>query len=245
MNTSTFIYQPHKIRVGELCHYLKTNLDGSYPEHIAQFMAAENRLEVFKYHPGGSRAGLVVAEMDWETFSAHRLDSWQQFAEGEKQVVATLNYTAETKAVEVSIPMSGRPPELTPIPFLPFHIYNFDLGSLNIAWRHLARPQTNFVVGIADPTFSDGPFFAYKGEVTITYEGEVVRDGVACWQYAIDGEGLEQRGGHIWVNQEQEYIQDMEIDLPDNPDWDNFKLRLTGVEQMSQEEWEAFCQSQF
>lgn len=238
----TFVYQPQRVRVGELCHYLKTNLDGSEPEHIAQYMAAENRLEVLKYHPHASPAGFVVAEMDWATFCVHHLESWQISQDGAKQLVANLVYNPAERAVAVSIPSMGRVGEKTAIPFLPFHIYNFDLGSLNIAFRHLSQPQTTFTIGLADPTFAaEGPLFAYRGEVTVAYVGDGVRHAQPCHEYTIDGAGLNHRGGRIWVNQTHGAIQDMEIALPDNPNWDSFKLRLMSIEQMTPTAWADFC----
>ena len=33
---------------------------------------------------------------------------------------------------------------------------------------------------------------------------------------------------------------DVEIDLPDNPNWEHFKFRLEGMEQMTAEAWETF-----
>ena len=74
-----------------------------------------------------------------------------------------------------------------------------------------------------------------NGEVTIAYTGEESRRGARCRKYSINGAGLENRGGSIWVNKNKGYIEDMEIALPDNLNWQSFKLRLIGVERMSRE----------
>ena len=81
--------------------------------------------------------------------------------------------------------------------------------------------------------------------MTVAYVGDELRQGVRCRKYKIDGAGLENRGGHIWVNKNKGYIEDMEIALPDNPDWQSFKFRLTAVQQMSREKWEVFMKEQF
>jgi hypothetical protein len=60
-----FRYQPNKILTDVVYHYLKTNIDGSDPEHISIRIAAKDRIESFKFHPQGTRAGLVIAKMDW------------------------------------------------------------------------------------------------------------------------------------------------------------------------------------
>lgn len=159
---------------------------------------------------------------------------------------ATLTYSVNDKTVEVSIPSLRASPERTSIGHLPFHVYNFDFGSLNFAFRHLINPRGSFVIGVADPTFREqGPLFAYRGEVTVAYSGDELHLGVRCRKYLIDGQGLEKRGGYIWVDRNKRHIVDMEIDLPDNPEWTTFKLKLIRVEQMSRQDWERFMKEQF
>ena len=238
-----FRYQANKISVGTVYHYVKTNIDGTHPEQISIYVAAEDRIESFKFHPQGERAALVVAQMDWTNFSAKRLQSWQVFARGERKLFATLAYAGGETTV--SIPSSGKADEKTAIRHLPFHVYNFDLSSLNIAFRHLINPRASFTIGLADPTFKETPLFAYKGEATIEYLAEEQHNGAWCRKYKIDGSGLEHRGGFIWVNQAKEHIEDMEIALPDNPDWQTFKFLLQRIERLSAAEWEAFIKAQF
>jgi hypothetical protein len=243
--TRKFRYRPKKITIGTVYHYVKTNLDGTHPEYVSTYVAARDRIESYKFHPNTMRAGLVIAWMDWETFSARRLESWQVFAGGEKKLFATLSFLRPEMVTEVSIPVTGRPTERTAIKHLPFHVYNFDLASLNFAFRHLVDPKGSFVVGIADPTFQEtGPLFAYRGEVEVTYAGEEEREGALCRKYRIDGAGLAGRGGHLWVDKRGGFFRDVEIALPDNPDWHSFKFRLTSIESMTRGEWERFILSQ-
>lgn len=245
-STGHFRFQPDKIDVGTVYHYLKTNIDGTHPERVSHFVAAKDRLEAFKFHPGGERAALVIADISWSNFSVRRLESWQVFRNGDKKLFATLVYLDDHRVTEVSIPPMGRIGERTRIGQLPFDVYNFDLGGLNFVFRHLIDPRKSFVIGIADPTFQDqGPVFKYRGEVTVNYEGEEIRHEVRCRKYRIGGPGLEHRGGIIWVNKTKGHIEDIEIQLPDNPDWQSFKFRLTAVEQMTRPQWEAFMKSQF
>jgi hypothetical protein len=211
-----FRFQPDRIPVGKVFHYVKTNFDGTHPEHVSIRVVDRDHIESFKFHPGKPPAALVIAELDWSTFSARSLVSW--------------HLDAEHRTVEIG--------------FTPWHIYNFDLASLNFTLPHLIDPQGRFKVGIADPDFGDGPAFLYKGEVEVSYLGEETRGGVLCRKYRIDGPGLQSRGGFLWVNQAQGHIEDAEIDLPDNPAWSQFKFRLTGVETMDQATWEAFQKEQ-
>lgn len=243
---ATFRYRPNKAVTGVVYHYLKTNIDSTNPEHISLYFASRDRLESFKFHPGGSRAALVIATMDWSIFSVKTLESWQVFKDKDKVLAATLTYRPESKDVAVALPFMNRATEYVAIPFLPFHVYNFDFSSLNFAFPHLIDPRKPFKVGVSDPTFrEEGPAFHYRGEVDVVYVSDEVRDGVACRKYRIDGPGLENKGGTIWVNQRSGYFHDVEIMLADNPDWETFKFKLQKVEPMNPGQWEAFMKAQF
>ena len=236
-----FRYQPEKIVVGTTYHYLKTNIDGTNPEHVSLYVAAKDRIEAFKFHPGQSPAALVIAEIDWSTFSTKRLESWRVSTDGNKQLFATLKYSGAEKAALVEIPSLGRSAEKVAISHLPFHVYNFDLASLNFAFRHLIDPETGFTIGIADPAFEQqGPIFKYRGEAEVSYVGYEPRLNIPCRKYKIDGAGLENKGGFIWVDKGDGSIVDMEIALPDNPDWQSFKLRLKRVQMLDRKGWESF-----
>lgn len=241
-----FRYQPEKMVAGTVYHYVKTNIDGTAPENVSIYMVSPDSVVALKYHAGAEQAGLVGARIDWTSFCVARLSSSQLFYTGEQKLFATLEYLPKEKSVSVEIVAAKLPPEKAPIPRTPFHIYNFDFISLNLSFRHWLTPEKSFVIGIADPTFADGsPVFAYKGEAEIKYVGEELRGDVTCRKYAIDGPGLQNRGGMIWVDKKAEHIVDLEIALPNNPGWQNYKLRLLSVSRMNQSAWEAFIEDQF
>ena len=242
-----FEYNPKKsIPAGTVLHYVKTNINGSKPEYVSQYFASADVMEAFKFHPKEEPAGLVIAEMDWQTFSAKSLKSYQFFASGERKLFATLVFDAAKKGAEVLIPSMRKESEFLSIEHLPFHLYNFDFGSLNFAFAHLKNPKKSFVVGVADPTFKEeGAMTVYRGEVKIDYIGEEKRNNVMTRKYKIDGKGLENKGGFIWVNKAENYFEDVEIRFPDNPEWTSFKFKLLKTEKMNRDEWEKFMIAQF
>lgn len=231
---------------GTVLHYVKTNLDGTKPEYVSQYFPSKDRMESFKFHPKEFPAGLVIAEMDWQTFSAKTLTSWRILAKDRRQLFGTILFNAVTRKAEVSLPSIKSETEFVELKHFPVHLYNFDFGSLNFAFPHLIKPKTGFVIGVADPTFrQEGALVEYKGEVTISYAGEENRNDVPARKYKIDGPGLQNRGGFIWVNKKQNWIEDMKIALPDNPDWTSFKFKLLKTEKMNRDEWEKFIAAQF
>ena len=241
-----FQYQPDKIKTGIIYHYVKTNIDGSVPENISIYVASKDRLEVFKFHEPRTRAGYVVAEMDWKNFQASTLLSYAALSATEQPLAAKLKFLVDTRKMEVEIPAQDKPLEIIDFGFLPVHLYNFDFTSLNFAFRHLKDPTGEFKVGVADPTFAEkGPGVRYRGEVTVKYVGEEKRNGKDCRKYRIDGAGLENRGGFLWVNKSEGHFEDAEIALPDNPNWSSFKFLLKKIEPMTAEQWVKFRTDHF
>ncbi|HWM93883.1 MAG TPA: hypothetical protein VN493_24200 [Thermoanaerobaculia bacterium] len=235
-----FKYDAARVPVGKVYHYLKTNVDGTIPEHVSIRVAGPNRIESYKFHPGEPPAALVIADMDWAAFSVRSIESLHLLADGSRKTMATLTALDGGKRVKVDLPMLGKPPDTVEIGRIPWHIYNFDLASLAFAMPHLVDPKGRFTIGIADPNFGEGPVFLYRGEAEVAYVGEETRAGVLCRKYRIDGPALRNRGGFLWINHAEGHVEDIEIDLPDNPNWKSFKLKLTGVESMGQAAWERF-----
>lgn len=236
--------RPERIAEGTVYHYVKTNVDGTQPEQVSLYIASRDRIESYKFHPKGSRAGLVTAEMDWNNFIPRKLESRQVFGSGERKLFATLTLDADNKSLTVSIPTAKPEPETVKLDKLPFHLYNFDLASLNVTLPHLADPTKTFTVGIVDPTFKPDPLVAYKGELNVTYEKDEQRNGVETRRYRAEGTGIGGKGT-IWVNKKLSHIEDMEFDVANNPDWKTFKLKLKKTEKMTAEEWQQFIAAQF
>ena len=123
----------------------------------------------------------------------------------------------------------------------PWHSYDFDLASLNVALRFLVDPEGETGFGIVDPVRGPGaPRFAPKGDVVLAYEGPEDRKGLACRRYVLDGPGLEERGGSLWVAKGAEaFLVAFEIDLPDEPGMNSGRLEWLRNETLSAAEWEA------
>ncbi len=244
--TAKFKYSPKKAFTGTVLHYVKANIDGTDPEFVSQYFADNETMESFKYHKGNFPAALVIGKMDWEIFSASGLYSYRINSKTERPLLATITFDRVKRLAEVSIPTMRPENETFSIPKFPVHVYNFDLGSLNFALPHLVDPKQSFTIGIADPTFRDNaPMAEYKGEVAVRFVAEELRNGRLSRKYAINGSGLQNRGGYIWVNKQRNWIEDIEIDLPDNPAWTNFKFKLLKAEQMTRPQWEKFILDQF
>ena len=122
----------------------------------------------------------------------------------------------------------------------PWHSYDFDFASLNFTMRHLVNPEKPFAVDVADVVLDGNRLrFADKGSVDVMYQTDETRHGTRCRKYIVNGPGLENRGGFLWVSKEGGYFVDYEIDLPDENAFKNGKLRLQSVEKMDREAWDT------
>jgi hypothetical protein len=233
-----FRYQPKKIRVGEVAHYVKSNLDGSKPARVSIYVAAPDRLEVAKVEKGVRDAAWVRAGFNWKLFTADKLDAAVIALDGSVEERASLD--VDRKAGVVNVKLGDRTGSAA-WRHVPFHVYNFDFTSLNFAWRHLADPKAPFEIGILDPTFkAEGEPFFYRGEARIEYVGEEKVHDESCLKYRISGAGIGDKTGTIWANPKTGWLQRVEIPFPDNPGWDSFRLELEGIEKMAPQDWKSF-----
>ena len=105
-----------------------------------------------------------------------------------------------------------------------------------------AGRRSRICLYVASPTRLESLKFGPDGKPSSLVIDEETCEGVRCHKYKIDGPGLENRGGLLWMSKIDPHIIDYEIDLPDEPGYQSGKLRLERTEQMTEEEWLAFTQ---
>lgn len=228
-----FRFRPERVPVGRLYRFDKSNIDGTHKGEILLYVVSRDRLEAWK--PGKSWSTLVTADMDWNRFSVRRFESWRHPAEGKPELIATLDLPAGSNQGQVTLRGQSYPTEIRNFPA---HSYDFDFGSLNLTLPHLVDVKSPFTVTVADFAMKDGkPAFVEKGPIELAYEGDEKRQGVRSRRYRIDGPGLENRGGKIWVDARRNHVVDYEIAIPDEEGFNSVKLALRSFEPMSLEAW--------
>lgn len=240
---AAFQYAPERITVGAVYWYCKSNRNGRYPARVAIYVAALDRLEVIKIEEHQADMALVKAQMDWSVFGASTLESAVITPDGSYHPMAQITISPETQQAAVTVRGNA---DAVAVGYWPAHLYNFDLISLNMAWRHLREPTADFTMGILQPVFDPalGRLIAFEGLAHVHYVGETERQGVACWHYTISGEGLQNCMGEIWVARDGRFIVDIELPIPDNPDWDDFKFLWQTTTIMTPAEWQATIEAE-
>lgn len=222
---------------GTIYVYQKSNWDGSHASQIFLYVEDSNRLQSFKWTKGDEVATLVTADIDWSNYSISKITN-HRYAKGkEPQLIATLWFDG-AKKINIEV---GPMRDSLALTQLPWQSYDFDFAGLGFAWRALKNKKDGFHFHIADAAMVEGNVkFVNKGLANVAYKEEVLLDGQPCFLYDINGPGLENKGGQIWINAATFMIEQYKIELPDEPGFENGMLKLMRTGKMSKEEWESF-----
>ena len=231
-----FAVDTTRVPVGRMYEYLKSNRDGTRPSMVSVYVAGPSRIESLKWAPRDTTASVVMAEMDWTRVSVARLESWT-LTKGALQPRATL----QTDSSGLGVRVSFQPDSVLPIRKWPWHSYDFDFASLNLAFPFLRAPEQPFTFERADLTYADaGPPFADLGEVEVRYAGREMRRGTAVRFYELSGPGLQGHPGRLWVSVTGTYFVEYEFPFPDEPGYTDVRLQLRSIRRLAPAEWEAY-----
>jgi hypothetical protein len=236
-DAARFSFRAERVPIGTAFHYVKSNIDGTQAIRVTAWVADTGRIEVVKLEPENHGGALVVAHLDWTTFSADTITSVHLSPDAPPRPQATAWITADGRFVAE---IGGRRDTIV-VPQFPAHIYNFDFLSLAQVFAHLRDPEGAFTVGVVNPVFADGPrLLSFDGIATVTFAGEVPCHAAVCRRYEVSGPGLRGARGAITVDRERGHVQSIEIPVPDNPAWRDFKLELLRVETMDRAAWDRW-----
>lgn len=217
--------------------YQKSNWDGSHASTIFLYIRDTNQLQSFKWSKGDTWATLVTAYFDWNNFSVNKLQNHRVDASGKRNWFAELNVDQNRK-LRFHV---GDFTDSMILDDLHWHSYDFDFASLGFSWRALKGKTGSFNFLIADVGIvNNKPGFENKGRVEVKFQNKEKVDGVECLKYKIDGPGLKNKGGYIWINPVNNMIQFYKIELPDEEGFDNGQLKLLSIQKMTPQAWDQF-----
>jgi hypothetical protein len=230
-------------------HYLKSNLDGSKRLVLSLFFPAPLQVEALKVEGDGRYLALVSAELDPQTLSESRMRSFNGLEQGQG---GRLQMALTSEVGRMVAEVAGTRMPVTP-GHRPAHLYNFDLSGLNLTLPLLRNPRADFEVGIVDPDFeflrtkfrpNAGELLGGlvdKGKATFRYLRDEKLDGeIDTHRFEVGGPAFGGVTGTLWVNAKDRLIERFEHALPDNPDWNSFRLNRLASRPMDKAGWEAF-----
>ncbi|MCA1750037.1 MAG: hypothetical protein LC634_11140, partial [Sphingomonadales bacterium] len=151
---------------GRIYHYIRSNQDGSAPEHVWVYRAAPNKLEVYKAVERCTDAAFVTAWIDPETGRASLINGGRLMPEARYENFAQLAYdgTSSRMTVDAALPDLAVHEEIR-VRDEAWHLYDFDLATLSVQTMGLADPRTGFSFGLplvwTDP--ASGDFLRHLG----------------------------------------------------------------------------------
>lgn len=216
-------------QVGRSWHFVRSNDDGSKPEAVVVHLAAPGRLAVMKAVAPCQRAALVTATFDPATGQTGELVGGTLGQDGQQQAFAWFREDAGMLTARAALP-EGELRLATPIATRPWHLYDFDLASLN-AWL-VGRPdhRAGFMIGLPLLIIAaTGPSLRDLGALTARRLGETGWQGRPALLFQLDGPALGGRSGLLLIDAEQGHIIDARLPMPNHDGYRDFRLRLAGV----------------
>jgi len=218
-------------------HYVRSNMDGTLPEHIVFRPAGTHSLEVFKYVQPGTQSALVSCTMTPDLKSPMHLVSWVLQGQA-KKLMATLDYDGDAGYASVFVKPSGSPAESVLLPDASWHIFNMDLASVALTLAGAKGRAVSF--SFVEPNARGfTPAMVTLGTFTLSATGEDTHKGYRCDTWVLKGEALRGKKGTIWMSK-QGFLVEAVVPLPNHEGYKDFRMVLKRTETTTDSEWTSF-----
>jgi hypothetical protein len=231
--------------VGRIFHYLRSNRDGSLPEHVYVFHKSRSEIEVYKMARRCTNAALVTAELDYDVWSATRFVGGRLGRSGAQEAFATLALDAAARRLDAVVTLPDQELRQTlQLTALPWRLYDFDFAEFTIFSQHLSNYRKDFAVEMAlivtGP--NDAQFLKNLGSARAVADGHDRARGVH--RYRIEGPAFP-GGGRLLLNDEDGYVVEVETGVPNHLEYRDFKFVLQSIDDGGQDAWRRLLLSHF
>lgn len=236
--------------VGETLHYLRSNRDGSSPEHIYVHRPAATRLAVYKMVARCTRAALVTATIDPVTGQASRLEAAGLKPGARSERYGVMRYDAARRRIVADVTMDAPVHAEVAVGTTPWHLYDYDLATLSVAGAAIVRARAaRFGFGMAlvwvDPE-RPKEFLRWIGAADARLVRPERHLGVQSLRYAVSGPAFGAAGGGpLWLDARRGNIVDVQWGRPNHAENADFRLRLIGREPAGARAWTALLRRHF
>lgn len=232
--------------VGRTLHYVRSNSDGSRPEHVYVHRAAADRLEVYKMVERCTHAALVSAAIDPVTGEASRLEAATLLPEAQREIYGTITFDPAARTLRMAIDMDGKPVEATAtVAARPWHLYDYDLATLTVAFQTSQPERRDFGLALVWIE-QDRPVLRWLGAATANRRKATRHGGRPVWRYDVAGPALGSTGGGpLWIDRRDGTLVEARWRLPNHREFRDFRLRLVGEEAPGAAAWTALLTRHF
>ena len=219
--------------VGRLYHYIRTNQDGSEPEHVWVYRRSLSEVEVLKEVEPCTRAAYVTAVLDLKRNQPASLVGGKLRTDGSQEPFAFMNYAAEKRELSVRVPALKLDTQVR-IEDEPWRIYDFDLADLTTLSAGHSPNNADFAFGMALiwPSNQEKPL-AYLGRVQATFQANEQRAGHNALRFGVSGA----LRGKLWLDAQEGHVLEAQFQEPNHSEYKDFQLILQSSESHAARRW--------
>ena len=225
-------------------HYIRSNRDGSEPEHVVQFRPARTRIAVYKWVEKCTTAAYVTAVMDGRLREGRLFTAGKVARDGSQVSFGTLALDGFALVAEVDPPGSPHISARHQLKSRPYLLYDFDFADLN-AFLQTHQPRADFAFQLPVVWPGKGGLFKDYGQLHARYAALEQRLGRLTVRFDLAVDGDPRSAGALWIDAARGFIVEAELGLPNHQEYRDFRLRLERVERGGRPAWDALTRSQY
>lgn len=227
-------------------HYVRSNRDGSEPEHVVQYRPSRTEVAVYKWVEKCTTAAYVTAEMAPGLREGRLFVAGKVARDGRQARFGTLTLDPAGPALQAEIdpPGGSHISDRHPLQGRPFLLYDFDFADLNAALQE-DRPRTGFSYELPVIWPGNDGLFRDLGQLRARYAGVERHLGRPTARFDLVVAGASRSTGTLWIDAARGFIVEAELGLPNHDNYRDFRLRLERVEPGGQAAWEALTRGHY
>lgn len=226
--------QPAQDPVGRLYHYLRTNQDGSEPEHVWVFRKSAAEVEVMKEVERCTNAAYVAAKLDLARNQPESIVGGRLNRDGTQTPFAYLTYDPATRQLAVKVPQIGVNSAVH-VEREPWRIYDFDLADLGMLSAGHAPPREDFTFGVALawPADEKNPL-KYRGSANAKFSATETLADRDARRFDVTGA----LNGALWLDARDGHVIEARFAEPNHAAYRDFRIVLRSVEDKASARWD-------
>lgn len=230
-----------------LYHYVRSNRDGSVPEHIVHFRPDARHIAVYKWVTKCKGAAYVTADFDPAAGEATALDAGRVARDGNQTRIGRITLDPAARALDLTLDTgASRWAERIEGIGKPWALFDYDLADLNAAFQ-TRPPHGDFAFwwAMVWPDMGAGTMVSRLGMVDAHHAGIVKRKGRAVRQFNLTLRADPSVKGHFWLDPEAGTIIAADFDRPNHDNYRDFALELERVEEGGQAAWDRLLKAHY
>ena len=228
----------------DIYHYVRSNRDGSDPEHVVQFRPARTRIGVYKWVEKCTTAAYVTAEMDDAVREGRLFTAGKVARDGSQASFGTLTLDGFVLVAEIDPPGAPHISARHQLKSRPYLLYDFDFADLN-AFLQTHQPRADFAYQLPVVWPGKDGIFKDYGQLHARYAALERHLGRPTVRFDLSVDGDRETAGTLWIDAARGFIVEADLGLPNHQEYRDFRLRLDRVETGGRRAWDALTRSQY